>query len=711
LSSIINIILKASDQATTVLKTAGENITSSMDGAADSISKMSNAFSTAAGVMIRDFAQSAISATTSAADEASSSFMDYEQTLTKILSATDAIGEEADALTESLASTSEAQTNLGYSGREAAEALEALVKAGMDGEDASKALSSALSLARLEGVDTDTAAGLLVQTLTMFNLKASQSEDALNLISKAADAGIGSATDYASGLSNCGAAANNMGMSLQDTLASLVILDKTFGSAVESGTYLNAMFKDLVAKSDDLNINLYNNDGSMKSLDEIVQQLKSNIASYGDNQEAVNAYLSNFDVRAQRAVIGLINYDGGINDVKTSMDSARNVQDKVNMTMDTSAGKMAALQAQQENVSYQFGQMTSQLQLTYQQFALALGPIGAVVNALGPSMLQGAMTGVMILMPQVIASVVSMISTYGIADTATMLLATGTGVLSTALKFLANNPIVLVITALAGIAAAIYYAYQNCEPFRNALNSIGAVLSGALSTAINAVKNGLQWLWDNVLVPLGKFIASTFIGYIQNWINVWNALQKAGEIVFKALETFWNNVLVPVGNYVSGAFKTAWETLGNAVTWVYKTYIKPVFDALSWAYDNILKPVGDFLGGIGNAINGAVNGVGNVFGSALGLTSTTSTTVNVPHMATGAYVPSPTLALVGEGSEAEIVSPDSKMRQIVREESNTSQATVRNVTVNNYIGSVDSIEKMSRLSEASYRKLVRKLGA
>jgi hypothetical protein len=36
---------------------------------------------------------------------------------------------------------------------------------------------------------------------------------------------------------------------------------------------------------------------------------------------------------------------------------------------------------------------------------------------------------------------------------------------------------------------------------------LGSVLGGALSTAIETVKNGLQWVWDNVLVPLGEFIA------------------------------------------------------------------------------------------------------------------------------------------------------------------------------------------------------------
>ena len=310
---------------------------------------------------------------------------------------------------------SESQTDLGFSGREAAGALEALVKAGMNAADASSALRSALSLARLEGINTDTAAALLVQTLTMFKIQASESAGALDLISKAADAGIGTATDYAGGLANAGASAANMGISLKETLAALVMLDKTFGSAVESGTYMNSLFKDLIAKSEDLGIELYDDTGKMKSLNNIVEQLKKNVAAFGGNQEEVNKYLQILDVRASRAAIGLINYDGSIQDVTEDMDEARSVQEKVNMVMETTSGRMAILTAEQENVSYEFGKMTAEMTIAWKQFALGLGPIGAVMDALGPSMLQGAVTGAMTLLPQLTSKLGSLNGSLGTA--------------------------------------------------------------------------------------------------------------------------------------------------------------------------------------------------------------------------------------------------------------------------------------------------------
>ncbi len=379
-----------------------DNVSGGANNIKSSINGLAEAFSTAAGVMIRDFVNSAMTSVISSLGEAGREFRDYELTLAKILSATNAVGEEAEKLGAELKKASEAQTALGYSGREASSALESLVKAGMQGEQATEALAASLSLARLEGMNTDAAAGLLVQTLTMFNLKAEDSSLALDAISRAADAGIGTAADYATGLANCGAMANNMGLSLEETLASLVMLDKTFGSAVESGTFLNAMFKDLVAKADDLGLELYNADGSMQSLNEIIMQLKENVGKYGDDQEAINEYLSVFDIRAQKAVIGLINYDGKISDVTESMGDARSVQEKLDMVMGTTAGSIAEMQARLENANYALGEATTQVELLWKEFALSLGPIGGVVDALGPSMLQGAMTGLITIMPQLI---------------------------------------------------------------------------------------------------------------------------------------------------------------------------------------------------------------------------------------------------------------------------------------------------------------------
>ena len=502
---------------------------SGLQSVKNQVSGLKDVAKTAAGVLLGELAHDALGAVTSAAGQASENFMDYESTLTKIIAATGATGEEMEELRRSLSEVSEAQTDLGFTAAQSAAGLEALIKAGMTGEEATEALRAALSLARLEGISTETAAGLLVQTLTMFSKQASESAEALDSVSKAADAGIDTAIGYANGLANCGAAASNMGLGLEETLAALIQLDKTYGSATESGTFLNAMFKDLVKKSDDLGISLYKAAGSMRSLDNIVAQIRAKVQGFGDDQAAVNEYLSVFDVRAQRAVLGLLNYDGSIVDTMATMEEARSVQDKVNLVMETTAGTMARVNAQQQNASMGFGQLASQLQVTWQSFTAGLGPIGQVANSLGPSLLQGAMSGLMMMLPGMIGSlggVSGAMHAVGVASHAML------------------GPIGLVIGAITLFATA--YA-TNFMGFKDAVDAaVGWVieklgwLKDALFGAAEAAKNALGGFADWVKGGLDS--ANKSIQGFVNSICFAHAIHDAVESSKKDLSEFVDTV-------------------------------------------------------------------------------------------------------------------------------------------------------------------------
>jgi phage-related protein len=64
------------------------------------------------------------------------------------------------------------------------------------------------------------------------------------------------------------------------------------------------------------------------------------------------------------------------------------------------------------------------------------------------------------------------------------------------------NPILLIVTAIGALVAVMVYAYNTCEPFRNAVNQIGATLMSIFKPAIEAVSNALSWLWSNIVQPL-----------------------------------------------------------------------------------------------------------------------------------------------------------------------------------------------------------------
>jgi uncharacterized membrane protein len=125
--------------------------------------------------------------------------------------------------------------------------------------------------------------------------------------------------------------------------------------------------------------------------------------------------------------------------------------------------------------------------------------------------------------------------------------------ISAALDFLSANPIVLVIAGIAALVVGLIYAYNNCAPLRDGLNTIAAVLGGALSVAANAIIAALTWFWQNVLVPLATFLQNTFVATIN---IVGGALNWLGGVLGPVISAISSAV-----NAIGGAF--SW--LGGAI--------------------------------------------------------------------------------------------------------------------------------------------------
>ena len=73
-----------------------------------------------------------------------------------------------------------------------------------------------------------------------------------------------------------------------------------------------------------------------------------------------------------------------------------------------------------------------------------------------------------------------------------------TGLISGAMSFLAANPIVLVIAAVAALAAGLVWAYQNIKPFHDAINAVADLLMKIFKPAIDAVIGTVKWFADAV---------------------------------------------------------------------------------------------------------------------------------------------------------------------------------------------------------------------
>lgn len=177
------------------------------------------------------------------------------------------------------------------------------------------------------------------------------------------------------------------------------------------------------------------------------------------------------------------------------------------------------------------------------------------------------------------------------------------------------NPIVLVVIALVALVAALIWAYQNVDWFRemvdNAWASIqvwGQQIYSFIAGALTGLKNAIMGAW-NFIVNIITNAFRNIMNIIYTGINYWNiAKLKAQEIANGIRDAF---------NGIKGRVQSAFNGVTNAITKpfmdAYKT-LKPIIDNIKGAWDMLMGiggSAGITTGGSAGISMGSVSGIGS----------------------------------------------------------------------------------------------------
>ena len=313
--------------------------------------------------------------------------------------------------------------------------------------------------------------------------------------------------------------------------------------------------------------------------------------------------------------------------------------------------------------------------------------------SLGPVLL--AFGAVLAVLPSISAGFMTMVS--------------GVKAIGSAMSFLAANPVVLILAAIAGLVAAFVYFYNTNESFRGVVDSvlsqIATVAKNLWNNVLVPLGEYLKVLWNDIFVPFGKSLSETFSPTIEALSAVFTFLWQQvllplGSFIltvfvvqfktmYTLMEAFYTKIIVPIAQFLIGTFsanfKSAYETIKTVLEGLKTAYIglmtfitgvftgdwtkawngiksifsgvfsglyaiaKAPFDQISTLIATVKEKVSDFIGLFEKAKGLASEG----------LTVVTNTIKNVvdkiPFLADGGVVNSPTLAMIGEaGSEAVI---------------------------------------------------------
>ena len=336
----VTILLKAQEQITGAVKKAAgamkemQKTTSSLSRKLSEVGKIATGF---LGAMIGFDIFNRI---TDYVRESIDAFMEFERKSVELAALSKETGQDVGLLAQAFrVVASAAAKDFAVSGTQAMYALESLVKAGLSGKDAISALGAAIQMAKIEGSDFGLAANNLVQVLAQFNLTG---KDAARVV---------------------------------DTTTWLVLLEKRLGSAEEAGTHFNRFLLELYEIAEKLGVSIRDSNGALRDTNAIILDVSEAVKSTGGDFEALLKRLPGVDIRSLRTILYLSQTKDGFQELRKEVGKTGTAMEAFNEILDTSAGKMEQLRAENDRLQRRVGENFWDL---YYQLS---GPILTGVNA------------------------------------------------------------------------------------------------------------------------------------------------------------------------------------------------------------------------------------------------------------------------------------------------------------------------------------------
>lgn len=553
--------VKGSKQADDAFKSIGDG--------ADSASKSSAAVGTA----LVGFGAAAVLAF-GAAVKASS---DFEKKISEFKSLGADYANNIDAIREKALQLG---ADTAFSAGEAADALVELGKQGLSTKDILEGAADAtVALAAAGGIDLAEAASISAAALNQFKLEAKDLPGIADLLAGAANASATGVSEIGQALKFVGPVANSVGLSIKDTAGAIALLANNGLDAGQAGTALRAILSRLQPASKPAaaamrELGLITKDGKNQFFD-----AKGEIKDFAD-------------------IVGIL---GGATSKLTAQQKAQALQ-TIFGTEALAAANVIAGEGKESFLELQkaIGDVRAS-EVAEEKMNNLAGAIDEFQGSIETAMIragapfQQGLTGIVRAATQVI-NVFSNLNPeiqkwigYAVAAAGVAALVVGGIILlqdalvKAKVAFAAfnlvvsNNPVVRFVIILAALAAAIFAAYKNIQPFREAVDRLWDAIQPVFDGIKQKAGEAFGWL-TNTALPA--------------------AIQKFEELKGKAIEIAgW------LGDKLSGPVNTAWtfiqDKIGTAVGWIQNTAVPNIQSAwqqIPEGLGSVVERIEEFLG-------------------------------------------------------------------------------------------------------------------
>lgn len=180
------------------------------------------------------------------------------------------------------------------------------------------------------------------------------------------------------------------------------------------------------------------------------------------------------------------------------------------------------------------------------------------------------------------------------------------------------NPIVLVISLIAGLVAALVVLWNTNDEFRANVIAAWEAVKTFIGDALVKIKETVTQVWEAIKAFVSDTVNKIKSVVIQVWTGIKDTVQTIVTIMQNTLSSIWNAILAIITSVVNGirnTITTVWNSIKNTVQTI-TTTIQNVLTSIWNAISSIISSV---VNGIRNTITSVWNAISSVISSVLNI--------------------------------------------------------------------------------------------
>lgn len=382
-----------------------------------------------------------------------------------------------------------------FSAKEAAQGMENLASAGFQVNEIMDAMPGVLDLAAVSGGDVAASSEAMASSLRAFGLEAGQAGHVADVFARAAADTNAETSDMAEAMKYVAPVAHSMGLSLEETAASIGIMADAGIKGSQAGTTLRGALsriakptKAMVKSMQELGVSFYDANGNMVPLREQIAQLKT--ATAGLTQEERNRHL--VTLYGQNSLSGMLALlDAGPDKLDKMTDALKN--------SDGAAREMA--ETMQDNLASKIEQMGGAFEsvaiIVQQILEPALAKIVGAITRVLEAFVNMSPIGqkMVVIFAGMVAALGPLLLIAGMVMTTIVKLRIAIQFLGPAFMGTMGT-IAGVIAIFYALVAVFMIAYTKSERFRNFINGLAPAIKQGLGIAVEWTAEKLKVLWE-----------------------------------------------------------------------------------------------------------------------------------------------------------------------------------------------------------------------